>query len=230
MTRVSTEPAGSSEHVAVVRPSRKHMARRGAPEAEEDAIIQLRRIEVQEEDWDHARNCGGIQLYLKGMSSIYIGFNREDIGHGEDLRVCEIFLGMSLTLIHVRPYIDGEPSNMGEIHRFETDGELVTMQDATHAVTGRDIVVVVDDTWYKVQISKDDKVLCLDQTVEGDEVPRLCGYKCLDGKDHHYYVRLRKEWRIPPMRKVDKPHRLASYVMGIDDSSAIEAFNRLCCL
>lgn len=113
--------------------------------------------------------------------------------------------------IHVRPFTDGDPSNMGDIHRSDTDGEIVLFCNASPIKRGRDIIIAVNGKWYKVKISDDDKILCLDDTGDGDEVPKLCGYQCLKGKEHHYYVRLRKEWRVPAMPEapsgVSLPHR-----------------------
>ena len=117
---------------------------------------------------------------------------------------------------------------MGDLHRFETDGECVTLHDTTHKATAKDIIVVVNRNWYKIERSEDDKVLCLDDTADGDEVPKLCGYKCRDGKDHHYYIRLRKEWKIPAMLELDQPFRFENRVTGIGNPEILaQAIRRL---
>ncbi len=88
---------------------------------------------------------------------------------------------------------------MGEMNRFDTDGETVFFRNAPSTMTGRDIIVVVNGKWYRIDVSEDDKVLCLDDTTDDEEAPRFCGYSCARSREHHYYVRLRKEWRIPAM-------------------------------
>ena len=96
-------------------------------------------------------------------------------------------------------YTDGDLTCVGDPHRFSTQGDIVTLPDAPQTISGKDIIVVMNGNWYQIDVSEDDKNACgtgftMEVEITQPKIP--CERTCENFEEHHYYVRLRQEWKI----------------------------------
>ncbi|KAJ9602471.1 hypothetical protein H2200_013014 [Cladophialophora chaetospira] len=144
----------------------------------------------------------GVWLDIFGFSTIYLAFGKLADLEVEARKpfVCEIFLPAHLKLTGVNTFCRCRLMGMTPLASIET--EVVSFSNVPEAISEVDSLVRVKETWYKFDLSDDDKIICFHDT-SGRVQPAICLPSCDVAESHSYFILLGEKRKISevPVRK-----------------------------